>query len=115
MRKDVEVRKEQEEEAHAFRMLEGLKKLKINRSLIHDIMRRPEYLMYVKDVFFSKKPFVKEDAVRLNDRCLATLQNQPHPKENNPGSFILPCLISNLKISSVLADLGTSSTSSTSS
>nr|GFC23655.1 hypothetical protein [Tanacetum cinerariifolium] len=44
IRKDIEVRKEQEEEAHAFRMLEGLKKLKINRSLIHAIKKRPEYL-----------------------------------------------------------------------
>ncbi|GJW94787.1 hypothetical protein Tco_0174459 [Tanacetum coccineum] len=40
-----------------------------------------------------KKPFVEEDAVRLNDRCSVALQNQPPPKENDPGSFTLPCLI----------------------
>ncbi|GJT84687.1 retrovirus-related pol polyprotein from transposon TNT 1-94 [Tanacetum coccineum] len=37
--------KDQEDEAQAFRMLEGLKMLKINRYLIHDVKRMPEYLM----------------------------------------------------------------------
>nr|GEV66880.1 MAK10-like protein [Tanacetum cinerariifolium] len=64
--KDMKVWKEQEEEAQAFRTLEGLK---------------------------SKKPFVEEDTVRLNDRCLATFQNQPPSEENDQGSFTLPCLI----------------------
>ncbi|GJV58644.1 lon protease 2, peroxisomal [Tanacetum coccineum] len=37
--------KEQEDEAQAFRTLEGLKKLKINRTLIRAVKRMPEYLM----------------------------------------------------------------------
>nr|GEW93901.1 hypothetical protein [Tanacetum cinerariifolium] len=61
--------KEQEDEAQAFRTLEGLKRLKTNRSLIRAVKRMPEYLMYVKDVFSSKIPIVEKDAVRLNDRC----------------------------------------------
>ncbi|GJW74348.1 transposon ty3-I gag-pol polyprotein [Tanacetum coccineum] len=100
--------KEQEDEAQAFRMLEGLKKLKINRSLIRTVKRMPEYLMYVKNMFSSKKPIEEEDAVRLNDRCSTALQNQPPPKENDPGSFTLPCLIGNSNIRSALADLGAS-------
>ncbi|GJT54307.1 hypothetical protein Tco_0989361 [Tanacetum coccineum] len=100
--------KEQDNEAQAFRTLESLKKLKINRSLIHTIKRMPEYLMYVKEVFSSKKPIVEKDAVRLNDRCTAVLQNQPPLKENDPGSFTFPCLIGNSRIRSTLADLGAS-------
>ncbi|GJZ74238.1 transposon ty3-I gag-pol polyprotein [Tanacetum coccineum] len=100
--------KDQEDEAQALRMLEGLKKLKINRSLIHDVKRMPEYLMYVKNMFSSKKPIEEEDVVRLNDRCSTTLQNQPPPKENDLGSFTLPRLIGNSNIRSALADLGAS-------
>ncbi|GJV46914.1 zf-CCHC domain-containing protein [Tanacetum coccineum] len=91
--KELEVKKEQEEEAQDFRTFEGLKELKIIRSLIRVVKRMPEYLMYVKDVFSSKKPFVEEDAVRLNDRCSTALQNQPPLEENDPKSFTLPCLI----------------------
>ncbi|GJU93598.1 hypothetical protein Tco_1318354 [Tanacetum coccineum] len=100
--------KEQEDEAQAFRTLESLKKLKINRSLIRTVKRMPEYLMHVKDVFSSKNPIMEKDAVRLNDRCTTVLQNQPPLKENDPGSFTLLCLIGNSKIRSALADLGAS-------
>ncbi|GJU96354.1 hypothetical protein Tco_1321110 [Tanacetum coccineum] len=48
---------------------------------------------------------MEEDAVRLNDRCSTALQNQPPPKENDPVSFTLPCLIGNSNIRSALADL----------
>ncbi|GKD82575.1 hypothetical protein Tco_1349414 [Tanacetum coccineum] len=58
--------KEQEDEAQAFRTLKGLKK---------------------------QEPINEEDAVKLNDRCLAILQNLLPPKENDLGSFTLPCLI----------------------
>ncbi|GJU46829.1 transposon ty3-I gag-pol polyprotein [Tanacetum coccineum] len=100
--------KELEDEAQAFRTLEGLKRLKINRYLIRVVKRMPEYLMYVKDVFSSKKTIVEKDAVRLNDRCTTVLQSQPPPKENDLGSFTLPCLIGNSRIRSALADLGAS-------
>ncbi|GKA69433.1 hypothetical protein Tco_0775497 [Tanacetum coccineum] len=89
-------------------MLEGLKSLKINRPLICDVKRMPEYLMYVKDAFSSKKPIAEKDAERLNDICTPILQSQPPPKENDPGSFTLPCPIGNSKIKSALADLGAS-------
>ncbi|GJX30004.1 hypothetical protein Tco_0238083 [Tanacetum coccineum] len=100
--------KEQEDEAQAFRTLGSLKKLKINRSLICAVKKMLEYLMYVKDVFSSKKPIVEKDAVRLNDRCTTVLQSQPPQKENDPGRFTLPCLIGNFKIRSALTDLGVS-------
>ncbi|GJR33770.1 reverse transcriptase domain-containing protein [Tanacetum coccineum] len=53
---------EQKDEAKAFRMLEGLRKLRINRPLIRAVRRMPEYLKYMKDVFSSKKPIMEEDA-----------------------------------------------------
>ncbi|GJT15690.1 zinc knuckle CX2CX4HX4C containing protein [Tanacetum coccineum] len=44
----------------------------------------------------------------MNPRCSALLQNQLPPKENDPGSFILPCSIERLDFNNALADLGAS-------
>ncbi|GKE76707.1 hypothetical protein Tco_1542827, partial [Tanacetum coccineum] len=97
---------EQEDEAKAFRMLEGLRKLRINRPLIRAVRRMPEYLKYMKDVFSSKKPIMEEDAVGLNNRCSAVLQNQPSPKENDPGSFtFLVLLIGNLQPTNMIVKM----------
>ncbi|GJU03533.1 retrovirus-related pol polyprotein from transposon TNT 1-94 [Tanacetum coccineum] len=46
--------------------------------------------------------------VKLNARCSAVLQNELPPKEKDPGSFVLPCIISNTMVSNALADLGAS-------
>ncbi|GKE49296.1 hypothetical protein Tco_1480554 [Tanacetum coccineum] len=67
--------KEQEDEAQALRTLKGLKKVKINRPMIHAVKKKPEYVKYVKDVFFSNKSINDEDAVKLNDKCSAILQS----------------------------------------
>ncbi|GJW01415.1 hypothetical protein Tco_1556666 [Tanacetum coccineum] len=64
-----------EDEAQAFRTLEGLKKVKINRPLIRDVKKMPEYLKYMKDVFSSKKPINEEDATKLNERCSLYIKN----------------------------------------
>nr|GEV57509.1 hypothetical protein [Tanacetum cinerariifolium] len=55
--------REHEYEAHYFRTLEGLKKVKISRPLICVVKKMPEYLKYVKDVFSSKEPITEEDAI----------------------------------------------------
>ncbi|GJZ84683.1 zinc knuckle CX2CX4HX4C containing protein [Tanacetum coccineum] len=44
----------------------------------------------------------------MNPRCSALLQNQLPPKEQDPGSFILPCSIGRLDFNNALADLGAS-------
>nr|GEU48097.1 hypothetical protein [Tanacetum cinerariifolium] len=46
--------------------------------------------------------------VKLNAWCSAVLQNELPPKEKDPGSFVLPCIIANTTVSNALADLGAS-------
>ncbi|GJV94304.1 hypothetical protein Tco_1545881 [Tanacetum coccineum] len=46
--------------------------------------------------------------VKLNARCSAVLQNELPPKEKDPRSFIIPCIIGNTTVSNALADLGES-------
>ncbi|GKE60650.1 hypothetical protein Tco_1511017, partial [Tanacetum coccineum] len=46
--------------------------------------------------------------VKMDPRCSTLLLNQLPPKEEDPGSFILPCSIRRLDFNNTLADLGAS-------
>ncbi|GKA86732.1 hypothetical protein Tco_0808443 [Tanacetum coccineum] len=46
--------------------------------------------------------------VKLNARCSVVLQNKLPPKEKDPRSFVLPCIIGNTTVRNALADLGVS-------
>ncbi|GJT79388.1 retrovirus-related pol polyprotein from transposon TNT 1-94 [Tanacetum coccineum] len=46
--------------------------------------------------------------VKLNARCSAVLQNELPPKEKDPGSFVLPCIIGNTTVNNSLTDFGAS-------
>ncbi|GJY75108.1 RNA-directed DNA polymerase, eukaryota, reverse transcriptase zinc-binding domain protein [Tanacetum coccineum] len=62
----------------------------------------------MKDLVANKQLTEEYDEVRMNPRCSALLQNQLPLKENDPGSFILPCSIKRLDFNNALADLGAS-------
>ncbi|GJZ70578.1 hypothetical protein Tco_0634128, partial [Tanacetum coccineum] len=47
----------------------------------------------MKDLVANKQLTKNDNEVRMNPRCSAPLQNLVPPKENDPGSFILPCSI----------------------
>ncbi|GKD56956.1 DNA-directed DNA polymerase [Tanacetum coccineum] len=42
----------------------------------------------------------------MNERCSTVLLNKLSSKEKDPGSFTIPCQVSNLQIDNALADLG---------
>ncbi|GJU33753.1 putative reverse transcriptase, RNA-dependent DNA polymerase, partial [Tanacetum coccineum] len=48
---------------------------------------------------------VSHEIKELSAHCSPTLQNKLPPKETDPGSFILPCMIGNHPQSNALADL----------
>ncbi|GJU59999.1 protein kinase-like domain, concanavalin A-like lectin/glucanase domain protein [Tanacetum coccineum] len=57
----------------------------------------------------ENKPRTEEDReIRMNPTCSALLQNHLPLKEQDPGSFILPCSIGKLDFNNALADLGAS-------
>ncbi|GJR88964.1 hypothetical protein Tco_0212975 [Tanacetum coccineum] len=88
--------------------MESLKKIKINRPLLKEIRQTDNYAKYIKDLV-EKKPRTEEDEeIRMNPRCSALLQNHLPPKEQDPGSFILPFSIGKLDFNNALADLGAS-------
>ncbi|GKA35718.1 retrovirus-related pol polyprotein from transposon TNT 1-94 [Tanacetum coccineum] len=64
--------------------------------------------MRLQELVSNKTKIEELSMVKLNARCSAVLQNELPPKEKNPGSFVLPCIIGNTTVSNVLADLGAS-------
>ncbi|GJW92257.1 hypothetical protein Tco_0169810, partial [Tanacetum coccineum] len=94
------------EEALVHKTMDSLKKIKINRPLLKEIRQIDNYPKYMKDLVANKKLTEDDDEVRMNLRCSALLQNLLPPKENDSGSFILPCSIGRLDFNNDLADLG---------
>ncbi|GJY48123.1 zinc knuckle CX2CX4HX4C containing protein [Tanacetum coccineum] len=62
----------------------------------------------MKDLVENKPRIDEEKEINMNPRCSALLQNHLPPKEQDPGSFILPCSIRKLDFKKALADLGAS-------
>ncbi|GKC08822.1 hypothetical protein Tco_1000432 [Tanacetum coccineum] len=88
--------------------MESLKKIKSNRSFLKEIRQSDEYPKYMKDLVTNKPLTIENENIRMNRRCSALLLNQLPPKEKDPRSFILPCLIGRLDFNNALADLGAS-------
>ncbi|GJV39148.1 reverse transcriptase domain-containing protein [Tanacetum coccineum] len=100
------VRKEQEE-AHQRNFLENLKQLHINIPFIEALVQMPKYAKYLKNSLTNKSRLEEACTVTMNERCSVVLLNKLPAKEKDPGSFTIPCQVSNLK-TNALADLGAS-------
>ncbi|GJZ51479.1 hypothetical protein Tco_0605994 [Tanacetum coccineum] len=98
---------EPKKEALVHQTMESLKKIKINRPLLKEIRQTDNYAMQMKYLVENKPRTEEENEIRMNPRCSALLQNHLPPKEQDPGSFILPYSIGKLDFKNDLADLGT--------
>ncbi|GJZ62316.1 putative ribonuclease H-like domain-containing protein [Tanacetum coccineum] len=78
-------------------------------------------LWYPKDSPFDLVAYIDSDyagasldrleeacIVTMNEMCSSVLHNKLPAKEKDPGSFTIPCQVSNLQINNALADLGAS-------
>ncbi|GJX19356.1 zinc finger, CCHC-type containing protein [Tanacetum coccineum] len=95
-------------EALIHENMESLKKIKINCPLLKEIRQTENYAKHMKKLVVNKPRTQEDKEIRMNPRCSALLQNQKPPKEQDPGSFILPCSIGRLNFNNALADLGAS-------
>ncbi|GJT45315.1 hypothetical protein Tco_0954030 [Tanacetum coccineum] len=100
--------KQHAEEALVYKTMESLKKIKINRPFLKEIRQTDNYPRYMKDLVANKELTKDDGEVRINPRSSSLLQNLLPPKENDPGSFILPRSIGRLDFNNALADLGAS-------
>nr|GEV31065.1 hypothetical protein [Tanacetum cinerariifolium] len=90
-----------------YKTIESLKKLKINLPLLKEIRQTDDYAKHIMNLVANKSR-TKEEEFRMNPRSSSHLQNQLPPKEQDPGSFILPYSIRRLNFNNALADLGAS-------
>ncbi|GKE49246.1 hypothetical protein Tco_1480504 [Tanacetum coccineum] len=88
--------------------MESLKKIKINHPLLKEIRQTDNYAKHIKDLVENKPRTEEDEEIRMNPRCSALLRNHLPSKEQDPGSFILPCSIGKLDFNDALADLGAS-------
>ncbi|GKB36535.1 hypothetical protein Tco_0881477 [Tanacetum coccineum] len=96
------------EEALVYKTMESLKRIKVNHPLLKEIRQTYDYAKYIKNLVVNKPRTSKNKDVKMNPRCSTILQNQLPPKEQDLGSFNLPCSIGKLNFSNALADLGAS-------
>ncbi|GKD55365.1 hypothetical protein Tco_1288752 [Tanacetum coccineum] len=88
------------EEALIHKTMESIKKIKLNQPFLKEIRQSNKYPKYMKDLVANKPLTMEDEDVRINRKCLALLLNQLPLKERDPGSFILPCSIGRLAITS---------------
>ncbi|GKB35321.1 reverse transcriptase domain-containing protein [Tanacetum coccineum] len=96
------------EEAQQRKFLENLKQLHINLPFIEALSQMPKYAKFLKGLLTNKAMLEEACIVTMNKRCLAVLLNKLPLKEQDPGSFTIPCDIGHLHINNALADLGAS-------
>ncbi|GJS22470.1 hypothetical protein Tco_0451102 [Tanacetum coccineum] len=100
--------RKEKEEAHQQKFLENLKQLHINILFIEALVQMSKYARYLNDLLTNKSKLEEACTITMNERCSTVLLRKLPSKEKDPGSFTIPCQISNLHINNALADLGAS-------
>ncbi|GJX49925.1 reverse transcriptase domain-containing protein [Tanacetum coccineum] len=76
--------------------------------MVNTIRQMRDYTKCLQELVSEKIKIKEVSTVKLNARCSDVLQNELSPKEKDPRSFILSCIIGNTTVSNALADLGAS-------
>ncbi|GJS71550.1 reverse transcriptase domain-containing protein [Tanacetum coccineum] len=100
--------RKEKEEAQQQKFLENLKQLQLNIPFTEALAQMPKYAKFLKSLMSNKTRLEKACEVTMNERCSVVFLNKLPPKEKDPGSFTIPCNISDLHINNALADLGAS-------
>ncbi|GJU13019.1 DNA-directed DNA polymerase [Tanacetum coccineum] len=100
--------RKEKEKAQQQKFLENMKQLHINILFIESLIQMPKYAKYLKSLLTDKSRLEEACTVTMNEICSTLLLNKLPSKEKDPGSFTIPCQVSNLHINNALADLGAS-------
>ncbi|GKC28908.1 zf-CCHC domain-containing protein [Tanacetum coccineum] len=89
--------------------LNHLVQIHVNLPFLEAMIHMPKGATILKDLLSHKDKMEKVDSlVKLSEECSAVIQRNLRQKEEDPGSFTLPCLIGPLLVKNTLADLGAS-------
>ncbi|XP_073153028.1 uncharacterized protein [Henckelia pumila] len=90
------------------KFLEVFKKLNINIPLADALMQMPNYANFLKEILSNKKKLEEHAMISLTENCSALVQNKIPPKQKDPRSFSVPCVINDVQFHKALCDLGAS-------
>nr|XP_027109356.1 uncharacterized protein LOC113729231 [Coffea arabica] len=92
--------------------IKGKEKMEENEPQIGDTIPIPppilSYTKFLKEIMTKKRKLVDSETIALTEECSAIIQNKLPPKLKDPGSFTVPCTISNVEFSKAQCDLGAS-------
>ncbi|KAL0394796.1 UNVERIFIED_CONTAM: hypothetical protein Slati_4445800 [Sesamum latifolium] len=97
--------KKEEEEKD---ILETLRKVEVNISLLDAIKQIPLYAKFLKEMCTNKSKLRGNERVIMGENVSAILQRKLPPKCKDPGTFSIPCKIGNIGIEKAICDLGAS-------
>ncbi|XP_020249345.1 uncharacterized protein LOC109826740 [Asparagus officinalis] len=87
------------------KFLNILKKLHINIPFTEVISQMPSYDKFLKEILSNKRKLEEYKTVALTEEYSAIIQNKLPPKLKDPGSFSIPCVIGNLKSTTISLQL----------
>ncbi|XP_073158941.1 uncharacterized protein [Henckelia pumila] len=93
-------------ESQFAKFLEVFKKLNINITFADALMQMPNYSKFLKEILSNKRKLEENAMISLTQNCFALVQNKIPPKQKDPGSFSIPCMINDVSFHKVLCDLG---------
>jgi len=85
-----------------------LKKLHVNIPFIDAFSQIPIYVKFLKEILSKKRKIDEHETTILGKKFSVVILNMLPAKLKDPGSFSIPCLISNVSIDKALCDLGSS-------
>ena len=101
------VRRDRDGEQNA-KFLDLLKQLHLNVPFLEALTNMPKYAKFLKDILSNKEKFAEVSSIPLSAGCSAVLQRKLPEKMSDPGSFTIPCILSDNTVVHALADLGAS-------
>ena len=75
---------------------------------LHALGEMPRFSCHLKELLKHKKGMSDLSKVWLNEECLAILYKGYPPKRDDPGAFVVPCMVKDLDFDNALDDLGAS-------
>ncbi|XP_073137045.1 uncharacterized protein [Henckelia pumila] len=93
--KAVELRtlKKAKQDSQFSKFLEVFKKLNINIPFVDALMQMPRYAKFLKEILSNKRKLEEHAMISLTENCSALVQNKIPPKQKDPRSFSIPCVI----------------------
>ena len=88
--------------------MDTFRKVQVNIPLLDAINQVPRYAKFLKELCTTKRKLKRNEVMFVEENCSAILQKKFPLKHKDPGSFTIPCTISNTRFGKAMLDLGAS-------